>query len=265
MNKNINFIRNTIIIFFITSLILNKLYAQLFERQNNNMQNIEKTYLGYFTIAANRLNLNSINKSLNNTGYREFSPNFFSIGGGGLIGTAGFLIGGEGTAFKAKRKITEIDSGNNYYTLLDAGYGLFNIGYNLYWTEKTRIIPLFGIGGGRIKLKIIDKKSTSSIEDILKNPGRNSNISTGGFLINAAIQIYYTILKSELIEMKIDEDEYNYETGLILGLRVGYIFTPFKNKWKIDEIDLSIDPPLRMLGPYIQCNIGLSYDYYSPK
>lgn len=196
---------------------------------------------GYFMFGGSKIDIENLNSGLENAGYSTFSDRFISFGGGGYGIIKRIIIGGEGHGL-----IGEEATNESTKTSISGGYGFFDVGYLLYSTDAFNLYPLLGIGGGGVNLKIVER-STPSFEDVLENPNRNAELSTGGFLIDLGFGADYLY--------KLGEDE-GEEGGLALGLRMGYTLTPIKSSWDMDGIDVSDGPDTGVTGPYIRFMIG---------
>lgn len=203
----------------------------------------EEAGMGYSMLGMSIIDIKDLNARLESKGYSEISDNFFSVGGGGhgIINNR-LIIGGEGHALLGE----EVTSGN-YKNSITIGYGFFNLGYVVYSIKDLRVYPLLGLGGGGMNFKIAEKVTSLSFDDVLDNPKRSVELSTGGFLLNLAFGLDYLL--------KLAEDEKG-KAGLILGLRAGYTFSPFKGGWQMDEIEISDAPEIGITGPYIRLMIG---------
>lgn len=198
--------------------------------------------MGYFMFGTTQIKINELNKMLKDNGYPECEENLTSFGGGGHgIIKDKVIIGGEGHGLIGRES-----SNDTYKIRIVGGYGVFNLGYILYSTKNLRLYPIFGIGGGGLSLKIIEKKEDLSFRDVLENPKRGVELSTGGFLVNLAIGGDYLL--------RLGKDERG-EGGLVFGIRTGYILPHFE-KWEMDEIDISHGPRIGVTGPYIRIMIG---------
>lgn len=196
---------------------------------------------GYFMCGGSIVDIDALNSRLESKGYSTFSGNFFSFGGGGHAVINRLIIGGEGHAL-----IGRGETSGNYENSLSAGYGCFDLGYILYSTGYLNVYPLLGLGGGGMSLNIMEK-GAPSFDEILDDPRRSTEISTGGFLLNVALGTDY------LLKLGGDGKE---EGGLVFGLRVGYTFTPIKSEWEMDATDISGGPEIGITGPYIHLMIG---------
>jgi len=72
-------------------------------------------------------------------------------------------------------------------------------------------------------------------------------LTTGSFLLNVALCTDYKInLSSDNTKV----------SNFIIGMRIGYVFSPFKSGWEMDGIHLSDDPDGGINGPYVRMIIG---------
>lgn len=199
--------------------------------------------MGYSMFGRSIIDIKDLNAKLESKGYSKISDNFFSVGGGGhSIINNRFIIGGEGHSLLGE-KVTSGNYTNSIYII----YGFFNLGYIVYSIKDFRVYPLLGLGVGGMNLKITEKLTSLSIDDVLDVPTRGVEISTGGFLLDLALGIDY------LLKFGGDEKE---RGGMILGLRAGYTLSPFKGGWQMDEIEISGAPEIGIKGPYIRLMIG---------
>ncbi len=96
-----------------------------------------------------------------------------------------------------------------------AGYGVFDIGYNIYSRKDLNVYPLLDFAGAGLTLKIAEN-SAPAFDDILTNPKRNVKLIYGGFVLNLSRGIDYFV--------KMVEDEEGVR-GLVLGQQGGCKFT----------------------------------------
>lgn len=198
---------------------------------------------GYFMIGSHFLQISKLNDMLKKQGYSKFSSGFISLGGGGYRTVGLLIIGGEGHGLL---NVNGSSVNNKFKSSLSAGYGFFDLGYLIYSNPSLDIYPMLGIGGGAISLKI---RPTSPInfDEALVNPQKGVNLSTGGFLLNFAFGTEY-FLKTE--------NGKDYERGLIIGLRLGYVVTPIKGNWKFQGLDVADGPKIGFTGPYLRLEFG---------
>lgn len=199
--------------------------------------------MGYSMFGTSTLDLDALNSRLESKGYPGLSDNFFTTGGGGhAVINDRIIIGGEGHALLGD----EVTSGN-YESSISAGYGFFDVGYIVYSKNQLRVYPLLGIGGGGMTLKIKEKTGSLSFDDVLDNPARSVNLTTGGFLLSFAVGMDYLLILGG------DEEG---EGGLVFGLRAGYTISPFERGWEMDELELSGAPEMGITGPFVRFMFG---------
>ena len=196
---------------------------------------------GYFMCGGSIVDIDALNSRLEGKGYSKFSDSFFSLGGGGYAVINRVIIGGEGHGL-----IGRDETSGNYKTSLSAGYGFFDLGYIVYSTGYLNVYPLLGLGGGGINFKIVEREAPS-FDEVLDDPKRSIELSTGGFLLNVALGTDYLL--------KLGEDEEG-EGGFVFGLRVGYTLAPVKGDWDMDGTEISGGPEVGITGPYIRLMIG---------
>jgi len=197
--------------------------------------------MGYFMFGGSTIDIDKLNSRLASKGYPKFSDNFISIGGGGHGIINRIIIGGEGHGL-----ISDELSSGNYKTFLTAGYGFFDLGYIVFSTGALNIYPILGFGGGGMSLEIL-RRDSPTFDEVLDNPGRNTELSTGGFLLNVALGADYLLV--------LGKDEKGLG-GIVVGIRVGYTYSPIKGDWDLDGNDISGGPKVGITGPYIRLMFG---------
>lgn len=204
---------------------------------------VKKGY-SMFGIGSSIVDIKALNSRIENKGYSKISDNFISLGGGDYKIINKMIIGGEGYGLIGEETVS-----GSYKRTIEGGYGFFNLGYILYSTNNLRIYPFLGLGYSTIDLKIIEKGTSSpSFDDVLGNPKRGVDLTINGFCLNLAFETDYLL--------KIGRDE-KKEKELILGLRAGYILTPFKGDWEMSGINISDGPKIGITGPYTCLMIGI--------
>ncbi len=229
-----------------TTLMIVVIVSMLFTNKSQAQEIIPgirlKGVMGYFMTGGNKLDIKSLNSRLKNNGHSNISDEFISIGGGGHVIINKVIIGGEGHWLIGKE-----ETGGGYNNSINSGYGLLNLGYLIYSTPKLRVYPLIGLGGGGSRLKIAEKETSRSFDDVLDNPKRRTELFTGSFLLNLAIGTDYLL--------KLTENEMG-EGGLVFGIRAGYTFSPLKGDWYQGSTELSGAPEMGITGPYLRLMIG---------
>ena len=136
-------------------------------------------------------------------------------------------------------------SNANYKLSLNAGFGMFNVGYIVYHSYGLKIFPLIGFGGGGIDLTIYEKSSLD-FNDIINNPKRGSSLSLGGLMFNFGLNgSYLLILGKE-----------NDGGGILIGFSVGYTNFFRLGNWTLFENEISGGPKIGISGFYLRFSIG---------
>lgn len=198
---------------------------------------------GYFMFGQSILNIENFNAALRNNGYNTISDSFVSFGGGGKAVINNIVIGGEGHGLVGK----EEDIGNGYKASISGGYGFFNMGYVVFNIEDLHIYPLLGIGGGGISVKI-SEISLPSFSDILNNPKRGVELSTGGLILSLSLCTEYLLSLG-------DRGYSNKKGGILLGLRLGYTWSANYN-WTLDGSNIPGAPNVGINGYFVRFSLG---------
>jgi hypothetical protein len=193
---------------------------------------------GFFAIGVHAADLSPLNGRLQRAGYPTFSSQLLSVGGGGYGLVAGTLIvGGEGYGLIApsqRYRGREVSVGG--------GYGLFTIGYQFRPASALRVHPLIGIGGGGFELNI-GSASGGPFNDVLDNPGRGATLETGSVLLSVGGGLEYRFRHSG-------------DGGLKVGIRAGYLLSPYEEDWRVDGRRLSNAPGAPLQGPFVRVLLG---------
>ena len=197
----------------------------------------------YSMFGGSIIDIRSLNSRLENKGYSKFSDNLLTLGGGGYGIFKRVIICVEGHGLFGRGK-----TNGSHKNSLSIGYGFLNLGYLFYLTDCLNVYPLIGFGGGGIHLNIVERGNLS-FDEVLDNPNRNAKLTTGVFLLNVAIGTDYLLMRKE-------RKDKNGKVGLVLGLRVGYTFSPVKSDWEMKGVNISDGPEIGITGPYIRFMIG---------
>ena len=222
------------ILVFISLTITTLIFAQ---QQNSSIYGGQ----GYFIFGQNNLDIATLNNALLSKGYSTFTDKLISFGAGGYGIEKNIIIGGEGFALNGETK-----SQGSYKLSLTGGAGFFNLGYVLLSNNKYILYPLLGIGGGGIVLQIADQNPTT-VDNILSNPKRSSEITCGALLIKVSVGLDF-ILSSK-------------KPNFSPGLKLGYIFAPIKSEWTDGNTTLGKEPEIGFSGFFFNFTIGFSDIY----
>ena len=235
--------RTNFFITFALAVVIVILFSNISQAQEMTPAAKESAGMGYSMFGRGTIGIEDLNAQLESAGYSRMSDNFFSAGGGGhAIVNSRFVIGGEGHAL-----LGESVTSGNYQSSVNMSYLFFDLGYVVFSNRDLRVYPLLGLGGGSMNFRIIEEATSLSMDEILANPDRGVQISTGGFLLNLAIGVDY------LLNFSGDKND---RAGMFFGIRAGYTISPAKGSWAMDEIEISGAPEIGMTGPYIRFMIG---------
>jgi len=228
---------------YILLLIISFLWANFTQGQKIKATSIESGGMGYSILGKSFINLGDLNSHLESRGYTAMSDNFFTVGGGGhaIMGNR-WIIGGEGFSL-----LGDDVTGNNHKQSITIGCGFFNLGYVVYSIHDLIVYPMLGIGGGGMSFKISEDISSVTFDNILDDPERNTEITTSEFLLDLGGGISY------LLSFGKDETDMG---GMFIGIRGGYMISPFRGDWMLDDIEITGAPDMGIKGPYIRIMIG---------
>jgi hypothetical protein len=101
---------------------------------------------------------------------------------------------------------------------------------------------MVGIGGGGLNLKIFEMAEVD-FKDAVKNPKKIFDASFSSLSVKSELGVEYKIGR-----------RYG---GWMLGLKVGYVFSPVVGDWKLgDEVVLRNGPEVGINGFYLRLNFG---------
>jgi hypothetical protein len=195
---------------------------------------------GFFMIGVQYMDLEDLNIALLDRGYPDFDETFLTLGGGGFAVRNRVLIGGEGHGLLQSQQTSPNGA---LRTGLFAGYGMFNVGYQVVRSRSLALYPLLGIGGGGTTL-LIRERATVSFDDVLRDPGRSSSLTKGALLVGGAVGGDWFLPFGSA------------RGGLILGFRAGYTYAPLDAEWRMDGTDVAGGPSAELTGPYVRFSIG---------
>lgn len=199
----------------------------------------EKYGGGFFALGVNGTDLGPLNTRLRSAGYPTFPSELFAVGGGGYGVIAGrLLLGGEGYGLIGPSRGFQGREVN-----VGGGYGLLTIGYRFDPTDQLVAYPQVGIGGGGLSLEI-GSAGADRFDDVLDNPNREATLTKGSLLVSLGVGLEYRFRSS-------DEPG-----GFHLGLRAGYLLSPYNTDWTLGEDRLAGGPDAGFGGPFVRLLIG---------
>jgi len=198
---------------------------------------------GYMLIGGVSLDMDGLNSSLGAQGFGNLEGEMLSIGGGGHVLFGRWLLGAEG--FGLFPREAENNAGD-WRARVSGGGGVVNVGYAVVRTEQTSIYPMLGLGGGGLTLEL-NETGTPTFDEVLTDPRRGSTLNRVLMIVQPAVGLDHFIPAGEVDGML---------AGALVGLRIGYTFTPFTSDWYLDTARLAGSPDQGMEGAFIRVVIG---------
>jgi hypothetical protein len=195
---------------------------------------------GFFMIGGEYVDLEELNATLRQNGYPEFDETFLTLGGGGFAIRNRLVIGGEGHALLQSEATT---TNGQYRAGVFGGYGMFNLGYQVFRAGGFSLYPLVGVGGGGLTLRI-RQRAVVDFDDVLGDPGRESNLATGSLLVGGALGMDWFFGTG------------SGRGGFAIGLRGGYNYAPLSSDWHMTGSDVAGGPETDLTGAWVRISIG---------
>lgn len=196
----------------------------------------------YFMFGLNMLNLNNLNNHLTQKEFPTVAESYYIFGLGGHIIHNKFVVGIELQRFFKKEQI----SSKEFNTSVMAKYSLLNLGYLFYSKKGLMMYPLFGMGLGELKLRVIEN-NIHSFGDI-DSYQRGSQSNTQSLLLNLGFGLDYFF--------KFDEKKKG-QNNLMMGVRIGYNISAIKSDWSVNHVHVGDGPPSGLTCFYFRVVIGL--------
>jgi hypothetical protein len=201
---------------------------------------------GYFMIGWSALDLQPLNDALVVGGYPAITEDFLSLGGGGHAVLGRLVLGAQGHGYLPQSEDAALALGN-YRTEVVAGAGFVDLGFLLWSRGGASFTPLVGLGGGGIQLDIREL-SAPTFGQVLAQPGRRSTLTTGGFLIDLGASFDWILDRGRVHGVG--------HGGPLVGLRAGWVLSPFTGQWELNGQDIAGGPELGLTGPYLRFMFG---------
>ena len=133
---------------------------------------------------------------------------------------------------------------------LGGGYGTIGIGYMVQLSPRARIYPRLGLGGGGLGLWLERDSATAGFDEVLADPEpvpvlRDPVLSRGGVVVDLGAGGEF-LLRAR-------------GSGVLLGVRLGYLAAPSSNDWRLYSYFISDGPAATLAGPYIRALIGVAW------
>lgn len=198
---------------------------------------------GYMMIGGAALDLDGLNGALAGRGFGEVSGNTFVMGGGAHVQFGRWLLGGEG--FGLFPRDTDTAAGD-WRARVSGGGGVVNVGYAILRLGGTTIYPLVGIGVGALTLEMTERTSPT-FDEVIANPGRGSTLNQVAMLVQPAVGF------DHFIPVAVAGDR---RAGVVVGVRVGYTFSPVTSAWYLDTTRLPGGVDQGIEGAFVRVTIG---------
>lgn len=187
------------------------------------------------------LDTSPLNQPLGVEGFSPYSGTFISQGGGALINFNGIVIGGSGYGLTGFRSANS--AGDTLY--VEGRYGLFHLGYEIFSENGFHVYPLLGIGSGSVSVT-----SSQPLGGIFgfQNAPDATRMDSSQVVLDLALAADY------LIDFNANPE---LATGLLVGLKLGYLFVPSPPQWEANRQVLGGSlPNLNVGGLYVQLMLG---------
>jgi hypothetical protein len=198
---------------------------------------------GFVMLGIQRFDVGGLNDQLRATGFPAFSSSVITLGGGGLGVHGGFLFGVEGHGLLAPEETT---ADGTFRTRLSGGYGMFNLGRDLFPDGPGSLYPLVGLGAGSMTLRI-NERGAPTFEGLLEDPRRGVEMSRVSFLLRAALGGDYLLGVGSA-----GPDG----AGVAIGIRVGYMAALGQRSWSSDVGRVAGGPDLSPSGAFLRLQVG---------
>lgn len=176
-------------------------------------------------------------------GIKKFKNDHLLLGGTGHAHLGNFVIGGSGMGMIGDGEMTD-----SLEVSLGGGLGTFDIGYLVVNRDHVKCYPMIGLGAGGYGISIAQNENVSA-SDVVNNPGREINISHGGFVIDASLNLDFIPF------LQYDEEENSYG-GFMTGLKVGYLLGFPTSDWTFAGGDVTGGPDFGLNMIYVKLNLG---------
>jgi len=213
---------------------------------------------GAFQIGYQSPDIDGLNTALAASALPTFDDGLITLGGFGFATLGRLIIGGEGHGFLPREEDT---ADGEFRARLSGGYGLFNLGYMAYSDRNLDLYPIFGVGGGGMRLDLIER-SSPIFGEVLDDPGTSSRLETDTWLLSAALGVDWRFGggdedRGRRSRRDREDDDDDDRGGLFIGLRGGWMWAPGDVTWGLDELnDVAGGPSTAPTGFFLRASIG---------
>ncbi len=205
---------------------------------------------GAFTVGYGYMDVAKLHEFVP-AGITKFRNEHLVIGGTGHAFVDKFVIGGSGFGI-----VGDVIKTDSVKYSLGGGLGTFDFGYVILNREKIKIYPMIGIGGGGFGIQIT-KNKTTSVGEVVTNPGREINVSIGGFVFDLSMNI-------NIIPVLNYDEKKKTLGGFMTGLKIGYVYSLPSSNWMCSGGDVTGGPSFGLSMGYVKLIIG-GFGYQNKK
>lgn len=198
---------------------------------------------GYMLIGGMSLDMDGLNRSLGAQGFGDLEGETLSIGAGGHVLFGRWVLGAEGFGLFPREAEA---AGGDWIARVSGGGGVVNTGYAVLRTRQTSVYPMLGLGAGALTLEL-SESGTPTFDQVLADPRRGSTLNRVLMIVQPAVGLDHFVPAGEVDGML---------AGVLLGVRIGYTFTPLTSDWYLDTARLAGSPEQGMEGAFIRIVIG---------
>jgi hypothetical protein len=196
----------------------------------------------YVMFGLNHMGASTLNDFLYTRGHPTVVSDYLSLGFGGHIIHNKLVLGFEVVKLFEKESATV----KEFNTAAGAKYSVLNFGYLAHSKKGLMYYPYLGVGLGELKLRIREN-SIDSFEDFTgaqkgsESKRRNSLVNVGG-----ALDYFHKYNPKK-----------KGKNSLMMGIRAGYLFSPWRFKWRVNHVAVPDGPNSGISGFYIRFVLGL--------
>lgn len=195
----------------------------------------------YYQPGFSFLGTSNLNPSLELHGFQPMSGTFVSHNFGAQVVLDRIILGASGTVLNG----FTVASSQNGTLQASGGHGLFQVGYILFAENGFSLYPILGLGSGSVKLA--GSQALNEVFEISNSKPINS-IESSQIVLDLGIGMDY------LVDFNADPD---YESGVLVGLRAGYLLIPSPNQWSANGQTLAGRlPDFNTQGFYLNLSLG---------
>lgn len=195
---------------------------------------------GHYELGFSWLDSAAFNNALESDGFAPLSGTFIRQGGGVEVLLERVLVGASGYALNGFQ--TANSTGDSF--AVNGGYGVFKLGYLVIQEPGFSLYPVMGIGSGSLNVS-----SSRALNQIFSFAGDEVfQMQTPQIVLDLGVGADY------MIDFNGDPSQ---DSGVNLGLRLGYAWVPSPQQWRSGQRLLAGQVPnMSVQGPYLQLSLG---------